>query len=343
MSITVVSTGASPADSMVRDLARLALLLGRAGSRGKLPPGVRIERDVATAHGVEHDLITASSNPRAAWVAVHGMTRNGKDDARLQQFAAALASLGATCVVPTLPGLADLRLDARDVDALEDVVTTLASRVAARVNLVGFSYGGSYGLLVAARRARSAAVGRVVAFGAYHSLASVCDAQERLLDVPPRKDPDRDEWLYLRLAMAWRCREPLKLDEMTRAQLDSLLRRYCDDATRGEKEEMSARIGAVHDLDESCRAATDRRLLDELSPAGRLGGLRCAVTLVHDREDVLVPATEAAALHREIAGASGATRVHLAVTDLLRHVRPAAVFRPVGMLRLAQALRPLVR
>jgi hypothetical protein len=54
-------------------------------------------------------------------VALHGLTLNGKEDPRLRAFAGALASVGATCVVPTLPALASARWDGGDVTAVARV------------------------------------------------------------------------------------------------------------------------------------------------------------------------------------------------------------------------------
>jgi len=326
----------------VWDLVRLGLLLARA-SGGRTVQGVRVERDERFSGGAVQDLFAPASEPRAGWVAVHGMTRNGKDDARLQRFAAALAGAGAVCAVPTLPGLADLRFEPADVDVLAEAVKGLAGRTGAPVSVVGFSYGGSYGLLAAADGDLGSHVRQLVAFGAYHSLVEVSRSQARFLAGRPESGPDRDEWLYMRLALAWRERQQQRLEEEAVAGLDAVLRRYCDAATAAEKEAAQARYCTGAGLAEPGDAALDPHLAATLSPAGRLGGLRCAVALVHDRDDVLVPANQAEALKREIAEASGASSVDLVLTTLLRHVRPTSMLRPFELLRLARVLRPLVR
>jgi hypothetical protein len=318
---------------------RSAALLSRlARIGGAVRRGVAGATETRRVGEVAWDRYEPPGPPRAVVVALHGVTVNGKDDPRLQAFGQALAASGARCVVPTLPGLASLRRDPSDVDAIGHVIDAATAPALGTV-LVGFSHGASLGLLAAARPPWASRVRHVLCFGAYHSLARVAAS---LRELPaPGADADRDDVVYAHLVEARRRAEELGLAAGLRAAADDLLRRYCAEASDGEKlrffEEHLLPLGLARRAD-----PTGDATLSALSPAGRLGGVACAVGLVHDPDDRLVPVSEAHALLAELRRVAPGGAHRLLVTRLVRHVSAAGTPGLGEALRLVRMLAPLV-
>lgn len=312
----------------LRAAALLARLAG--GGGGGAAPEARPLGEVAC------DWYRARGRRRATVVALHGVTVNGKDDRRLQAFGRALAVSGATVVVPTLPGLASLRWDAADLTAIGTAIET-ATASGHRAVVVGFSHGASLGLLAAARAGER--VGRVLCFGAYHSLSRVAASLRALPE--PRSERDCEDVVYAQLVEARRRADELGLPEAVRAAADDLLRRYCSEASALEKlrffREHLRPLGLASRPESGAEAAAAA-----LSPEGNLAGLSCAVDLVHDPDDLLVPASEADALLAELDRAAPGHRHRLLVTRLVRHVSGVASLRPGEALRLVEMMAPLV-
>jgi alpha-beta hydrolase superfamily lysophospholipase len=307
-------------------LARLAA--------GQGPSPVR--RPVA---GVACDAYEPRGAARAAVVALHGVTVQGKDDRRLGRFARALAASGARCVVPTLPGLSALRWERGDVDAIAAVVDAATAEAGCPAVIVGFSHGASLGLLAAARPGTSARVGYVLGFGAYHSLPRFFGRIRALS--PPRGGRALSDVAYAWLVEARRRAGTLALSPAFCAAADDLLRRWCDAASDAEKRAFfDAHLRGL-DLGARVDPAADATF-PALSPEGNLGGLACPVALVHAPDDHLVPVSEAEALLAEVRRAAPGARHRLLVTRLVEHVAAARVPRPAEVLALLSMLAPLV-
>jgi pimeloyl-ACP methyl ester carboxylesterase len=312
--------------------ARFAARLARTDPGGLAPR--------ALAHGgIPCDVYEPAGrgDARTTVVAVHGVTVNGKDDPRLRGFARALAASRSRCLVPTLPGLAAVRRDPSDVDALARL---LADAPGDRdIVVVGFSHGASLALLAAARPPAAPRVRHVLSFGAYHSLSRVAAALRALPE--PRKRRDRDDIVYAHLVEARRRADELRLAPGVVAAADDLLRRYCGAASEDEKLRFFEDHLRPLELARRPDPAADA-LHAALSPAGQLGAITCPVDLVHDPNDLLVPVSEAHALLEELRLAAPNRPHRLLVTTLVQHVSAAGVMRPREGLRLLAMLAPLV-
>jgi hypothetical protein len=314
---------------MSLDAGLRALGLIRRLAPGSAPPLAPRARDV---EGVACDWYEPPRPRGPVVVALHGLTLNGKDDPRLRAFAGALASVGATCVLPTLPALASARWDAGDVTAVARVAAA-AHAAGRRAVLVGFSHGASVGLVAAASPEGAPHVARVLAFGAYHSLARA------LAGVPTAHEPSTDAaWealVYAHLLHVHRHGGELGLTPALRADAASLLRRYCDAESLAEKRRFfEGRLRSLRLLPDGLWPEPPA-VCDAVSPAGRLGGLACPVDLVHDAGDDAVAVSEAHALLAELRTTAGAKRHRLLVTPLVAHVTPSAALRPLeGLLLL---------
>ncbi|HEY3450520.1 MAG TPA: alpha/beta hydrolase [Myxococcales bacterium] len=317
-------------------LARLVALLLRPGEAGAADAKV-LEECAAAPGGGRFDLYRPrGGRSRGALVAVHGGERTGWKNARLVRLARALARCGVTCAVPELAGLARCSFDRADLDALEAVCLEAGRLAGSRPGLLGFSYGAGYALSAAAREGLAAQLRFVVAVGAFHDLPGLLDWYAAQGDVEPRTALEWDDAVYLRLILAWWFRGPLGLDPTLCAEMESLLDRFCEQASEAEKRAFYERSLRQLDLFPTAARTLDRALLADLSPKGRAERIRCPVTLIHDRYDGIVPLREAQRLHQEIAGS------RLVVTEVLSHVTPARALDVLALARLTGALAPLV-
>ncbi|MBI5501926.1 MAG: alpha/beta hydrolase [Deltaproteobacteria bacterium] len=328
------------------DLLRLAAFLARVarfpGGLGP-DPGVGERRDQRTAGGTRCDeYAPRDGKPRCTAVLVHGMTPNGKAEPRLEHFARAAARAGVRCLVPHLPGLADCRWDPADLDVLADAVRQSAAAGPGSPGLVGFSYGATHALRVAARPDVAPLPRFVLAFGPCRSVRELHEHYRASWETPAASDAERDDRIYARLVLAWRHREALALCAEAREAIEDLLRRFCHAAALAEKQAIHERHVRDLALPPAKEDDATREAFEASSPAGRLSGLRCPVSLVHDRHDFVVPCSHSEALFEELRGLQGGERHRLVLTTLLQRREPAAV-PPVGeMLRLFGALAPLL-
>ena len=277
----------------------------------------------------------------AVWVAVHGVTINGGQDPRLIHFARSMAHFGVTCVVPTLGGLASCRWEASDLDELANIVTFTADTIQQPVGLVGFSFGGSYALIVAGRSEALKHIPWVITFGAYHNLADVLEGYALNLKREPQNNAEWDETIYQRLAFLYGRRDALPFPQEVWQEAEALLKRYCSEASFEEKLRFYDRY--LHDLDtEVFKRLPEPEVLNKLSPAGNLENLDCPVTLIHDRNDDAVPPAQAEHLFSELQTLHRNQPHRLVLTSLLSHVSSSNLMNVPEVIRLANALSPLM-
>jgi acetyl esterase/lipase len=326
----------------VTDLARLGMLAARiVRPHADHPPGnVVEERDRTSRSGLAFDRYRPVSPTRRVVVAVHGVTVSGKDHPDLRHFARSLAATGATCVTPTLPGLSEMLFAPSDVDALTALVEEVSRDHGRPVVLVGFCYGASFALLAASRAGAAEAVHAVISIGAYHDLATVVEGY--LEDPAPGDEAALDDRIYRDAVLAYRHRNHLGLDDRVATELRDLLGRFCCQATGDEKRSFHERHLDGLDLLATDRLRLDPAALAELSPAGKLAGIRCPVALLHDPVDRLVPVREARRLHRELTALPDGARHRLLVTPLMSHVRLSAATCLTDVAPLLRLLAPLV-
>jgi pimeloyl-ACP methyl ester carboxylesterase len=324
------------------DKLQLARFLAHLAGGRDAPDERRGAAQGREADGERYELYLPGAAPRATVVAVHAGDRHGWHQARLVRLCRALARSGIACAVPRLERLSRCELDPGDLDALASVVREAAREAGRPVGLVGFSFGGGYALSLAARPDEAARLRFVVAVGAYHDLGALFDGWLARGGADPTNEAEWDDLVYLKLVLAHRFREALGVAPALAAEMDSLLDRFCDEASDDEKRRFFERHLRALDVFAAAARAVDRRAAAALSPAGRLDGVRCPVTLIHDRFDGLVPLRDAERLHSELKQAKGGERHTLLVTELLSHLTPSRALDVVGLARLGSALAPLV-
>jgi fermentation-respiration switch protein FrsA (DUF1100 family) len=297
-------------------------------SRGTAPPTVE-SLDGPSASGVAGPDLYRPGERHGPWpglVLVHGLTPDGKRDARLAWTADRLARAGFVVAVPDLSALRAERLRPEDAAIVRDTVVRLGRHPAVRrepVAMIAVSVGLGPVALALGEPALAEQVRVVLALGGY------ADAREliryfttgayafgattgrtsvdpalawaflaRNLDLVP--DP-RDRALVASAIPT----QPLPADAGpgARAVLALLQNR--------EPARVDSLLGAL--------PPETQGLLDALSPARHLGRTRIRLLFVHGRNDPAIPFTESLRL---VAAAPG--RARLVLVELIGHVEGQA-------------------
>jgi dienelactone hydrolase len=230
-------------------------------------------------------------------VLVHGLSRAGKDDARLRDAARLLARAGWAVAVPTVTGLTVLRLRPEDAGAVGAGVQALRAAGYERVAVLGISLGAGPALLAAADPSVAPAVSAVLALGGY---ASAMELLRYTLTGAYAYDGVTGRRPVLEDAIA----------EFSRANAELVGetgRRLVDN-----------RDPAAFDALAGALPEHTRGLLEALSPARVVSGLRAPLVLVHGREDPAVPFTES--LRLAAAARAAGRPVRVAIVGAVAHV-----------------------
>jgi hypothetical protein len=320
------------------DWVRLAGVLARSRDlRGEADPRCLVEKDRRNDRGWLVDRFVPKKPSGAALLLLHGWTLRGKDDPRLQAFAKALAIAGIESVVPHIPGLASLAFEPDDVAGLRE----LLEQQERPLGVMGFSFGGSYAMLAASGSAPQPRF--IITISAYGDLPAT---YRRSLDGDKQAPADptaRESWIYQKLAMAWRQRTAVGLTAAVQEELRELLVTFCEhNRTEVSCDFWARKLGDI-DWQAAEQGQQDPTVLSALSPALNPPRLGCPVAILHDKNDRAVWPCEAGMLADAVRRGSPGIRVDVMVTDLLQHVRPGAIWRPVEILRLFRLLTPLVQ
>lgn len=323
----------------------IALLIAGAGllppvqARGKAMAllvealDVPFPRPLATAHlrgQVSLDGVTGHlyvpGRPSPPILLLPGAAERGKEDPRAVRLARSLARSGRLVFVPDLE-LHDLRLSDKDLDRIVRAVLALDAHPAATgdVQILGISYGGSFGLVASADPRVRGHLAQVSVFGAYWDLLGVIQAVTTGVSVvdgrryPWPEHPRADEILedvMVRLA-------PRGSRESLRAALGG----------SREPSSLTAEAGAIHDLLVNRDPALTARLASRLDPADRgtlwrfspasvASRIEVPVAAMHSVDDPAVPFGEAVRLSAALPEA------RVAEVRLFEHVDLEAVSVP---------------
>ncbi len=277
-----------------------------------------------------------SGRRRPALVLVPGAAPKGKDDPRLRAFAGSLARIGFVVLVPEIPGLRRLRVQASDARDIADAVAHLVARASAgaggKVGVVAISYSVGPAVLAALRPGSRDAIAFVLGIGGYYDLTSVVTYittghfRERPGTPWRRRRPNRyAKWVFM-LSNAHHIGNPYDY-----ALVRNIAQRKWADP-RADVAALVARLGPegrrilalVENRDPDKVAAllrglpaAARREMQALDLKGRdFSGLGARLILVHGRDDAIIPYTES----RRLARAAGTARARLFVAPALFHV-----------------------
>lgn len=307
------------------------------------------------ASSIPGTVIRPKGSGERGWVVLHGMTRPGRAHPELQRFARALASTGASVLVPEIREWMELdfaperaqEVIRASVDWLEnspDIVTPGAM-------LVGFSFGAPQALLAASDARLAGKIQGVVGWGGYadierafrFSFTGVHEWEGK----PYRQTPDP----YARWVIGKNC-IPLSPTLSAHGEVAGALYRLAcaagekrvpvrgpaGDRLRGElrsalpsgdrplfdvfappstqEPDASAADSVIDDL-----VPAIRRALPLVEPLPLIRKLPVATRLLHSRSDQLIPFTETLRLARALEGKAPSLRTRL--TGLFGHSGPA--------------------
>ncbi|MGH2682297.1 MAG: alpha/beta hydrolase family protein [Actinomycetota bacterium] len=311
----------------------VAVLADAIGLPFPRPAAAPVTRVAAVLGGVPGDLYSPGQ-PAPAIVLIPGAAPGGKDDARVIRVARALAKAERVVFVPTLE-LAERRFVEEDIDRIARSAAALAAHelVRGRVILLGFSYGGSFGLVAAADPRLDGRLAQVAVFGAYYDLVGLVQAVTTGVSLV---DGRRIAWNGHPLAETiLRSRAvtlaPAKEQNALLAALET-----------GSVEDLSPRARAIYDLlvnedpartfDLASRLPKPARdVLARFSPSSVADRIDVPVVAMHSTDDPAVPFGEALRLERGIPG------TRLMSVEVFSHVDFSAT-SPAAWLRAADDL-----
>lgn len=276
------------------------------------PPQVRALPARAGARDIPADLyLSGLPADRPGLILVHGLSAAGKDDPRLREAALLLARAGWTVAVPTVEGLATLRLRPEDADAVTAAGLALRAEGARPIAVLAVSVGAGPALAAAVTPAMAGDISAVLLLGGYASARALL-RYTLTGDAPDSKAGER-----------------ARPDEGAIALFVAANRELMDAAGRrlAASRDPAAADALLADLPEG-----SQRLLDSLSPERYVGSLRAPLFLVHGRDDPAVPVSESRRL-AEVAARTGRP-ARLAVVGSVGHVEPGAGTRLLELARL---------
>jgi len=293
-------------------------------------------RDLVAPSGGRYHLFMPVSPAGITVIAAHGVTLDGYNDFRVIQFARALAVSGVACVLPCLDHIANGSFNTEDLELIGELIGMYQQSETNRLGLIGFSYAGSYVLTAAAREELAAKVSFVITFGACYSIAESFQVSESFKPLP-ETDLEWDRYIHFALVGVHRFYREMGIPSHVAAECENLLRDYCSHYSNEFKRQFyQSRLASYEPL-EFYRTRVEQDSLDQLSPKGKLAGIKCRVSLIHGIDDHMIPAQESRKIHAELNLAPRPTGSGLLVTGLIGHVHPG----PIGLFELLQFVRSL--
>jgi dipeptidyl aminopeptidase/acylaminoacyl peptidase len=247
-------------------------------------------------------------------VLAHGLSPRGKDEPQLVAGARRLARAGFAVAVPTVEGLVTLRFRPEDKGAVRAAVDFLWQAGHRPVAILGISVGAGPALLAAAEPGTAERVSAVLALGGY---------------------ADSVELLRYTLTGAYGFDGVTGRQTVNPIAIDLFVRANADLVAQAGRAIVDNRDPAAFDRLAAALPLETRRLLDELSPARVLPGLKAPLFLIHGRGDPAVPFTESLRLER--AARAAGIPVRVVVASGVAHVEAGEVSALADLWRLAAA------
>lgn len=294
------------------------------------------KRDLVAPSGGHYHLFMPVSPAGITVIAVHGVTLDGNNDFRVIQFARALAGSGVACVLPNLYHIANGSFNTEDLDLLGELIGMYGQSETNRLGLIGFSYAGSYVLTAAAREELAAKVSFVITFGACYSIAESFQVSESFKPLP-ETDLEWDKYIHFALMGIHRFYREMGIPSQIAAECDDLLRDYCSHYSNDFKRQFYQSKLASYEPLEFYRTRVMEDSLDQLSPKGKLAGIKCRVSLIHGIDDHMIPPQESRKILAELNMSPCPVGSGLLVTGLLGHVHPGQI----GLFELLRFVRSL--
>jgi pimeloyl-ACP methyl ester carboxylesterase len=274
-------------------------------------------------------------------VLVHGMTSNGPRHPRLVHFAKTLAHEGLTCVIPKLNGLSSCRWEPDDLEQLIEAIIFSTNEINQQVGLIGFSYGGSYSLITACRGEMRKKVRRVITFGAYYNLHDLINSYLEALHRQPESNVQWEEKIYRHMAFVYGYGSKSLLPLTVRKEMEFIFDRYSYSTSSPEKQQFYRKYLQNLDIETMLKNSLSDGIFSSLSPAGNISKVCFPVTLIHARNDLVVPFSHAKNLYAELQHSPHPKMHQLVPTSALSHVTPTKLQKMREIRKLLKALAPI--
>ncbi|MGQ9896363.1 MAG: alpha/beta hydrolase family protein [Acidobacteriota bacterium] len=282
-----------------------------------------------------------------ALVLVHGIHKDGMDEARLKGFAQSLAATGLVVITPQVLSLSNYHIEKSAVDVIGWSAVALHRQIRRRVGVMGLSFAGGLCLVAAADKRFAPSIGYVLAVGAHDDLERV--ANFLLTNETPTPG---GETLRLQadsygvLLLAYRYATGLFAPDDVEPGRTAL--RYwlwgATEKARDQAERLSPEGKATIQAIWNGKGMTilpvlrqqlkgQRAALRSISPHSILARVRCPVFLVHGTHDTVVPYSETQWLAHGLGG-----RCRVLISPAVDHVEVLAAATPAEKLAVAQFL-----
>ncbi len=300
------------------------------------PPAEAVAYTAESRHYTADLYLPPSQIPEAGVVLVPGLAREGNREPRLIVFARSLARARFAVLVPDIPNLRQLKVQAENAGEIGDAFRFLVSRPdlapGGRAGIVATSYAVGPAILAALEPAIASHVRFVLGVGSYYSLQEVItfaitgyyrDRTEKDPHWQHMEQSEYSKWIFLLSNLDYisnpRDRELLrqiaerKLRDSTdstdtlASQLGSQGRAFYRLLTTSTPERVPERLARLPFAVQQKIAALDLARRD-------LSQLRAEIILIHGRNDPLIPSTESKAL------AAAAPKSRLFLVNNLAHV-----------------------
>jgi pimeloyl-ACP methyl ester carboxylesterase len=297
----------------------------------------------STGSGVEYDLYQPAVAIRSPFVVLQGLTLQGERDPRLTNFSRALAESGIPAAAVALPELKACRFDKADVDTIIDLVTELSSASGQKIGMIGFSFGAGLALVAAADERISGIVDPLLLFGPYYSLLDLRDMILEQTNVHPRNDEQWDDYIWIRMVLAYRAIDSLELEDNDRRELVELLTNFCHEPSLRHKMQFYRRVLKDMDIEPLCFQFVENKVIAELSPRDKLASVTGRVLILHDEYDNLIPPGQSEKIMEELRSRREGATQRLLVTPILSHVMLRSVWKFFDVFRIMDIMGEIFR
>lgn len=355
--IVLLLTGCSPTRNWQAALLAMDIAAGTEPSRLKkttAAPSRSEQTFQVDGSQYRGDLYLPADRVQAGLLLVPGAAERGKDDPRLVAFATTLARVGFAVLVPDLPGLRELQVNADDIGQIRDVFGYLLGREelapGQTAGIGAFSYAAGPAVLAAAEPRMAGKTGFLLSVGGYYSIRDVLifitTGDYRLDDEWRHMQPNPyGKWVFVKSNLQF-LDQPSdrrlfrRMIERKRADLEAPLDDLAGRLT-GQGQTLyrfvtnteRARFDRLYTaLPEAIRAEAAKLDL----AAHDLDRLEAHLILVHGYDDTIIPYTESIALKRALPDG----QAELYLVDGLMHVDAEPGL--VGKWRMWRALTSLL-
>ncbi len=285
--------------SMSISVALKTLQLGYLTSRKQPESLPEIQINESTSNDFTYRTYS-NKNSSPTIILLHGLTRKGYNDHRLIAFAKALAKIGYKVITPNLTFLQNLDFNYSDVETIIKVVQHSCNQSNGKVGIMGFSFGGTYGLLAAGDERINRNLSFVLAGGAYYKLSNLL-----FNSLNNKRDEFSPAKPYAKLSLLWKYQDKLDLTNDKLSMYRYIMNNYCELENRFSADEIDFIQQLINSpvcdkIVELWNSEKDRLKLLELSGNELTKNISAKIFLLHSKTDEDIPAEETISVYNEL-------------------------------------------